>query len=330
MEEQTRLIASRRGYKGHVTRLFTKIDELIDREFDDYTITSLNNSIEQLTRKMEKLTHIDEQLLKLYDDASELETAVMEAEELHDDIMDKVVRAWRYIELNTTRQSGRVSPTPASQVQSNGGQTQSTSNVAQASDILLSTTSITSEATSHVPTAATSHVPTAATSDVSIVVTSEISTPATSHLSMANSHVSTATTYHFPTDEYNVEVTSTQGATMPPPRMTSLLYSDGSRPPPLIPATFYIAATPSSISPYRPFMSTAFAPGNLYELPLSTQAHRFPASVITTHVASPIQDHHQFSNTRLPKLTLPTFSGDPLNWLTFWDSFYMTIHANPT
>ena len=296
MEEQTRLIASRRGYKGHVTRLFTKIDELIDGEFDDYTITSLNNSTERLTRKMEKLTHIDEQLFKLYDDASELETAVMEAEESHDDIMDKVVRARRYIELNITRQSGRVSPTPASQVQSNGDQTQSTSNVAQASDILLSTTSITSEATSHVPTAATSHVPTAATSHVptaatshvptaatshvptaatshvptaatshvptaatshvptaatshvptaatshvptaatshvptaatshvptaatshvSIVVTSEISIPATSHLSIANSHLSTATTYHLPTDEYNVEVTSTQGATMPP------------------------------------------------------------------------------------------------------------------
>ena len=94
------------------------------------------------------------------------------------------------------------------------------------------TTSITSEATSH----------------VSIAATSEISTPATFHLSMANSHVSTATTYHLPTDEYNVEVTSTQGAT---------------RPPPLIPATFYTAATPSSISPYRPFMSIAFAPGNL-------------------------------------------------------------------
>ena len=46
---------------------------------------------------MEKLTHIDERLLKLYDDASELETAVMEAEELHVDIMDKIVRARRYI-----------------------------------------------------------------------------------------------------------------------------------------------------------------------------------------------------------------------------------------
>ena len=278
------------------------------------------------------MTHIDEQLLTLYDDASELETAVMEAEELHDDIMDKVVLAQRYIELNTTRQFGRVSPTSASQVQSNGGQTQSPGIITQASDIPLSTTSITSEATSHVltaatshvPTAATSHVPTAATSDASIAATSEMSTPATSHLSMANSCVSTATTYHLPTDEYNVELTSTKGATIPPPRKTRLLY----RPLSLIPA-IYTTATPSSISPYRPFMSTAFTPGNLYESLLYTQVHRLPASAITTHVTPPIQDHQQFANTRLPNLTLPTFSGDPLYWLTFCDSFYMTIHANP-
>ena len=188
---------------------------------------------------------------------------------------------------------------------------------------------MTSEATSHVPTAATFHVPTAATSHVPTAATSDVSTPATSHLSMATSYVSTATTYHLPTDEYYVEVTSTQRATMPPPRMTSLLYSDGSRPPPLIPATYYTAATPSSISPYRPFMSRAFVPRNLYESPLSTQAHRFPALVITTCVTPPVQDHQQFANTGLPKLTLSMFSGDPLSWLTFWDSFYMTIHANP-
>ena len=37
----------------------------------------------------------------------------------------------------------------------------------------------------------------------------------------------------------------------------------------------------------------------------------------------------QFAARRLPKLTLPTFSGDPLNWLTFWDSFQAAIHLNP-
>ena len=33
-------------------------------------------------------------------------------------------------------------------------------------------------------------------------------------------------------------------------------------------------------------------------------------------------------NSRLPKLTLPEFSGDPLIWQTFWDSFYVLIHTN--
>ena len=38
----------------------------------------------------------------------------------------------------------------------------------------------------------------------------------------------------------------------------------------------------------------------------------------------------RFATSRLPKLTLPTFSGDPLTWQTFWDLFYAAIHANTT
>ena len=38
------------------------------------------------------------------------------------------------------------------------------------------------------------------------------------------------------------------------------------------------------------------------------------------------------SVSRLPKLSLPTFSRDPLSWQTFWDSFQEAVHAdsNPT
>ena len=90
MEERTHLQASWNGYKGHVTRLYNKIDELVGGEFGDYITTSLNNAIEQLTRKMEKIANIDEQLLKALDDASELESAVLEAEDLHDEIIDKI------------------------------------------------------------------------------------------------------------------------------------------------------------------------------------------------------------------------------------------------
>lgn len=38
----------------------------------------------------------------------------------------------------------------------------------------------------------------------------------------------------------------------------------------------------------------------------------------------------QFSSSCLPKLSLLTFSGDPLTWQTFWDSFCAAIHANPS
>jgi hypothetical protein len=44
----------------------------------------------------------------------------------------------------------------------------------------------------------------------------------------------------------------------------------------------------------------------------------FPPTLPTTtpHQPSPIN-----RNSRLPKLNLPTFSGNPLQWFTFWDSF---------
>ena len=32
---------------------------------------------------------------------------------------------------------------------------------------------------------------------------------------------------------------------------------------------------------------------------------------------------------RLPKISLPRFSGDPLKWTTFWDSYQSAIHLNP-
>ena len=41
----------------------------------------------------------------------------------------------------------------------------------------------------------------------------------------------------------------------------------------------------------------------------------------------PTNTTFQFT-TRLPKLTLPTFSGNPLSWKTFWDSFSAAVHSN--
>ena len=55
-----------------------------------------------------------------------------------------------------------------------------------------------------------------------------------------------------------------------------------------------------------------------------------PVEHENTPPPSPIEPPHVTFQltTRLPKLTLPTFSGDPLTWQTFWDFFSAAIHTN--
>ena len=82
--------------------------------------------------------------------------------------------------------------------------------------------------------------------------------------------------------------------------------------------------TLSSVNPQRSLTTTVSAPRSLYEPPMSTCLN----PVIPPH--TPSHDTQQFAYSHLPKLTLPIFSaGDPLTWQTFWDSFYVSIHANP-
>jgi len=128
--------------------------------------------------------------------------------------------------------------------------------------------------------------------------------------------------FFLPTGLYNTGLKNTQAITMLSPHMT---YSDGLRPPPMIPATptFQIAGLPSGISPSRPVT----APRNPYALQPSTQAHGSSTAAIMTPA---VHNNQQFANTQLPKLTLPTLSGDPLDWLLFWDLFYYTIYMNPS
>ena len=61
--------------------------------------------------------------------------------------------------------------------------------------------------------------------------------------------------------------------------------------------------------------------------------HSDTASVaqVSSHT-SDVNEHtrgmHQ-TYTRLPKLPLPTFDGNPLHWQTFWDSFSAAVDSNP-
>ena len=98
MEQLDRLQASRKGFKSHVTQLY-KVDELIYKEVDNYSVALLIKAMEQLKSKGDQLNKIDEQIATLIDDPHELEEYVLETEELQDNITDIIAKIQTFIEL---------------------------------------------------------------------------------------------------------------------------------------------------------------------------------------------------------------------------------------
>ena len=49
---------------------------------------------------------------------------------------------------------------------------------------------------------------------------------------------------------------------------------------------------------------------------------------VPTLNSAPHNNSSHNHSSRLPKLNLPTFSGNPLRWFTFWDSFEAAVHSN--
>ena len=49
---------------------------------------------------------------------------------------------------------------------------------------------------------------------------------------------------------------------------------------------------------------------------------------VSTVTKKPAHTDMQHTIAQLSKLSLPTFSGDPLEWQTFWDSFDAAVHSH--
>ena len=75
--------------------------------------------------------------------------------------------------------------------------------------------------------------------------------------------------------------------------------------------------------------SETTAPADHLHVSSPSATHHEPTTV-TTHTATPIVNPQVYHASRLPKLELPTFSGDPLTWQSFWDSFDAAVNSNPT
>ena len=340
MEELTRLQASRKAVKGHIMRLHYKMDELLTGDFDDYTISSLTTAIEQIKKKGDRIAQMDERIAVLTDDATELESTMYEAEALQDEIVEKIARAARYIELSKAKASRR-SPTPLSETsQADLSQLQ----LDEATNVNVVEIN---------PVSASSIVESGLTNTVTSAVQAETVSVTTASSDITLSVITSTTTPPAVINSVNYANTETCSTERVVP-MTTMVYSTSLGPPPLIPAD--ISSLVSQHSPTT-LSSTLPAPRSFNELPINTQqqvlsnlvtntpatlASRYlhesllpvtqysrAAPLMSTYPAVPSHHSQTFATSRLPKLTLPTFYGDPLTWQTFWDSFYVTIHANP-
>ena len=82
MERLTRLRTSRRVYRLHVTRIRTKVKETLTEDIDKLALTYLKTAVTQLEKKYEQIVELDQQITELIQDPDELETAIIDAEEL--------------------------------------------------------------------------------------------------------------------------------------------------------------------------------------------------------------------------------------------------------
>ena len=108
---------------------------------------------------------------------------------------------------------------------------------------------------------------------------------------------------------------------------TPEIITENLEPPPLIPAASYTAVS-SLTTQQRPV--TLSVP-DVRSLHNTSSVNHFAIQEPLPGTLASAGSYHgtqQFATSRLPKLTLPTFSGDPLTWQTFRDSFHAAIHAN--
>ena len=92
MEELTHLQTS---YRSHVTRIFNKAEETIAKDADEFSVTYLRTAADQLQKKKELIQRIDMQIAELIETPDTLETAIYEAEELKNSILDKINELYR-------------------------------------------------------------------------------------------------------------------------------------------------------------------------------------------------------------------------------------------
>ena len=116
MEELKHLVSSRRGFRTHLKKLISKVQEINEQHSDDPSLeldpVDLADLRDQLKRKRDILADLDKKILPLLTSEEEVEREVVDSEEYNSTISTSLARITRLLEVCTTKSPPTVHPLP--------------------------------------------------------------------------------------------------------------------------------------------------------------------------------------------------------------------------
>ena len=363
-EELRKKIKTRAGHRGSVTRLLRQLEEHLESA-DTPMLKQMKVS---LMRKSDTLTKLDGEILELVRE-DQLETEIERADLITEEVTLAVIRLEEALKertaptilptievVHTPRRDREDSPpaslerrrdhedSPPATLESEVGERRltTTGDSSGGLDSRATTVAITAEPP-HVTGTLTTVAPTVSASAVSglsttttVTVTSgTLPIPTPPHVTVMSSGPPGVMT---PLGASSTLTVSSSGALplscVNPFGTDALAYSVPSGPTYSMPLPYStLMPTPSGtpvFSSLNPVMSGP--PFGTHPPPTGMYPSVTPVpGMHDTSGATPLHNpSHIVPRVKLPKLSIKKFNGDLTKWVTFWDAFNSSIHANPT
>ena len=110
-ENLAKFVASRAGYRAHLTKTLKKASSIIQKEsLTDSDIASLNRIKEQLARKKTILQELDQKIVAAIEEPKELEKEIFETEDILEQIEEAAAQISQSINNFVSTESSQVNP----------------------------------------------------------------------------------------------------------------------------------------------------------------------------------------------------------------------------
>ena len=335
MEEAQRTQASRRGHRAHLTKLLKKTDDIMTKESSsEMDMATLQSTTEQLEKKKAILKELDAKIITLIEQPDELEQEIIDSEDIQSNIIEKICQVRKFFNLKQSippQQPTASSPSTSS--------SSVTSPQEENQQQIFAPSNVKPQQVLAPPNVQPQQV--LAPLNVQPQVFSPPNVQPQQVFSSPNVQ---------PQQVFSPPNVQPQQVFSPPNVQSQQVFSSPNvQPQQMFPS--------QNVQPQQMFLSQNVPPQQVFPsqnvqlqqvfpppdvppqqvFPQTLPSQEIPTQSSTPQVSlqpatvqsTPSFSTHTTQNTsRLPKLSLPTFNGNPLQWQTFWDSFNAAVHSN--